>query len=186
VERHRLNLNTVNDINRLSLPKRSLYGIGWPGPVAGGMVAAMTRSSWTDRPVKHRATPGQAPRKRQPFPNVENLSSRPLMFRAFHWVCPWRRDNFPGLSAVICATVGGFVPRSTSDGWRFATNGPPIWAARSVADQIHARAMAGLALAEELRAYADAKERHHATRDLAAPLRAYMARKRGAQAPPIA
>ena len=128
----------------------------------------------------------QARRNGTPPPTESGPAGVTLPGRALTWLWPWRRKDYPGQYAGYRATLGNLAALDTIRDWRRGRHPMPVWAARSLADQIHARSLAGLALAGELLTYAEQMEQQRSPRAIAAPLLAYMARKQGTQAPPIA
>lgn len=83
-----------------------------------------------------------------------------LASRAIDYVWPWDYKAYPGLRRGVLLTLGRTITR---EGWQHWTHGRrtlPAWAAEALANEIEARAKAGIEIAAELRAHAaDASNR---------------------------
>lgn len=77
-----------------------------------------------------------------------------LAERAIRWILPWTVRSYPGLRRGIVELLGHRVTFSAVRGWRTERRTMPATMAELMADFIESRSRAGLALVDELRAYA--------------------------------
>jgi len=70
--------------------------------------------------------------------------------RAVVYLWPWKARDYPGLHKGMVLTLGRRVSRQTVFDWCKGRFRLSPWAAEALRDQIRARAMIGLAIADEL------------------------------------
>ncbi len=76
-----------------------------------------------------------------------------LFGSAWAWLLPWGVQDYPGIKRGLGELMQGRVSWSSIRDWRTGRRSLPSWAALILADAIEGRALRGLELVAELRAY---------------------------------
>jgi hypothetical protein len=113
----------------------------------------MSEQLQRNEPSSHRAFYSRS------YAPLHKVRSESLFQRAIAHLLPWTIFSYPGIKRGSLAIFRDKAPYETTRHWRKGTRNPPQWAIDTLADQIEARSLAGLAIVAELRALEPKKHR---------------------------
>jgi hypothetical protein len=103
-----------------------------------------------------REPPRQNWRQRRSYANRRQTDGLATIGLALVWLIPWEARNYPGASRGARTLLGKVWSREALWAWSAGRRRAPPHVALALAAEIEARSRAGLALAERLRAEAEA------------------------------
>ena len=103
-----------------------------------------------------REPPRQNWRQKRRYGNTRLTEGMATVGLALVWLIPWTSQTYPGATRGARALLGASRDRSTIWAWSCGKRRAPPHVSLALAAEIEARSRAGLALAERLRAEAEA------------------------------